>query len=188
MRYNEGKEIITHESIHADILKKLKKEREMWISTIVFFAIFGAFFGFTVGSAINNFAELIYLHEGVFAFVFSIAAIAYFVVRVIRVQKKCTRVQNKEYSILEDTVYRIADDEYVGFENKWQRFFSPTWSKADREYVDVIYFETLGRLVSTQNVLDYTLPGDVFYVVVFNTKCEPPIIAYSKKIYEFKDN
>ncbi len=188
MKYNEGKEIITRESIHADILKKLNKERKMWIYTLVIFACFGAFIGFTVGDFLSNFTEILFLPEILFTIIFIIIAIPYFLVRTIRVQKKHTRVKNREYSILEDAVYRVADDEYVGFENKWQRFFSPSWSRADREYVDVIYFETLGRLVSTQNVLNYTLPGDVFYVVVFDTKCEPPIIAYSKKIYEFKDN
>ncbi len=188
MKYNEGKEIIMRESIHADILKKLKIERRMWIISLVLIVLLAVFTGYTVGHIVDNVVQVVFLPESMFSILFALAGIPYFAVRIIRVQKKYTRVKNKEYSILEDAVYRVADDEYVGFETKWQRFFSPGWSRADREYVDVIYFETLGRLVSTQNVLNYTLSGDVFYVVVFNTKCEPPIIAYSKKIYEFKDN
>lgn len=188
MRYNEGKEIITRDSIQAAILKKIKSERNMWIISLVMIVFLAAFTGYTLGLIVDNVVQAFFLPESMFTIIFALAGIPYFAVRIIRVQKKYKRAQNREYSILEDAVYRIADDEYVGFENKWQRFFSPNWSKADREYVDVIYFETLGRLVSTQNVLDYTLPGDVFYVVVFDTKCEPPIMAYSKKIYEFKDN
>ena len=187
MKYNEGKEIITRESIHAAVLQKIRAERRPHLVYMIVYALEGMIAGGFASYVVGNVLQTVLLFQ-IFIFILClIPAIIYCATRVKRVQIKYMRAKRREYDVVEDTVYRIADNEYVTNDDGWEWLFSPRRSRSRNYYADLIYFNNRGKIISTQNVLNYTFAGDVFYVVVFNQSGEDPILAYSKKIYEFRD-
>ena len=187
MRYNEGKEIITRESIHAEVLKKIRSERRPYLVYMIVYAIEGLLVGGAASYIVDAIFQVMQIVQICVIILFCIPAAIYCATKVRRVQNKYVRAKRREYSIVEDAVYRIADNEYITDNDRWGRLFDIKSTRSGNYYADVIYFENRGKIISRQNVLDYTFAGDVFYVVVFNTKSEDPILAYSKKIYELRE-
>ncbi|MBE6547645.1 MAG: hypothetical protein E7667_02040 [Ruminococcaceae bacterium] len=98
---------------------------------------------------------------------------------------KLKAVNNKEYSICEDTVATVAEKEKVR-----EKVLIGSFGRKDyvRCLEDALYFQKHGRIAVNHGVCDYTIKGDVFYVVVLdNAKDRVIVNAYSKKIYELKD-
>ncbi len=87
------------------------------------------------------------------------------------------------FSVVDDHLDRITEEEYDGLET---RYFAGHFHRLPK-YVDCFYFANHNRAIAPQNVVDYSLEGDAFYVVHFDSEPNTVIAFFNAKIYDYDD-
>lgn len=175
----ETKSIITDESIKNELLFDIKIN----IPKIVFFSVFMlpisiALFIFSVRDLISaNTSGMNFPFMDIFYAALSLFFICITAVMLYGFLYKLYYIESGRFSVVTDELIRMAEEGSV----------SLSFRRA--EYFRVFYFRNYGRCVlnyGNQSMFDSSTVGDSFYVVVFNSKNQPPQLAYNQKIYEYK--
>ncbi len=86
------------------------------------------------------------------------------------------KISKRQYEIVEDTLMRKVDGEYVRIGMR-------------SRYNDVFYFEKYGRYVvyrSERSAFDYSTETDRFYLIVLKGRKPKIMRVYNTKVYEYK--
>ena len=166
----ETKNILTREACQKELARWAKGELR---SDAVLFGIMLLIF-------VPLFALCVYIAKYllvlgiVFASICTVAPII-FVYRMICDMIKIRLVKQGAFSIVRDTVCRIARGEM------------PKKYPESRHTVNAVYFTRHGRCTSLKAPLDLTSLGDECYLVILHSKRDQIVFAYHSMIYDCKD-
>ena len=182
------REVLTKDRIKADLLQDLKAEKVGligWSVSAVF--VLGLLFAFAYMVAGNAVCNGITVAIWILPLAVSLLVIITWIFLIRRVLFADRILKNEAFSIVEDQLVRISEDEIptiprFGFAQPGTRF-----AGYRNRLADALYFSTYGKVFVHKQVSRHAMCGDMFYLVVYNGAEKGIIKLYSSKIYRFAE-
>lgn len=114
-----------------------------------------------------------------------------FIATVRRVVIEKRIIKKGEFRIVTDTVAAVSEDEF--YRRPFLAFTKPGYrTRAPRrrsvELENVFYFSRYGRVPVSKGLCDYSMRGDMFYLVVYNGEDNHVAMVYSSRIYRVEED
>jgi hypothetical protein len=139
---------------------------------------------------------------GVLAWLAVVPFLIGFVFSLVRSLLRLGMIRRGEFMVEEDVLLDVETDRL----NRWSAFFSGDYSIWNRLlsgrvysqdcYEHIFYFESGRRFVANaaayrgtrlEAVADFSMAGDVFFLVVYQDASQKIVLLYSSKIYRYQE-
>ena len=187
----DERKVLSKETVKAEMLSTLTFDIIMSILETLLCGGMAALWLFLMHKCFDNFMPL-FAHAigalfgiAAFAMIFFIALGWYEVAENAYIAKRCA------FEIVEDRVERIVEDERweqpLGFVERWRYRLSIKIHYGDHlRYKNAFYFAKCGRVYAQKCYSDFTMCGDMFYIVIINGKNQRVWWSYPAKLYRYE--